>query len=877
MGGAAAISDEFGKRHPLLQELVVADAPDSLWEALPRFLGFLLSAAESRSPQICCVLLPEMESVGYLTSTLLALSKLRAEFPDLLRGYATRDLEYGQKVRVLPHGYVYKYGGLWPSSTDFFELRVLNASDKARRTFPVDEILRLEPTERVLPKGKGATDLGQFRLSPLDRLIGIQTGGNTSLFRNHVFYLSARVEFEDLASTIRLARRVNAGAGAGNVSADIIPWGLISSDGRIEREDRYQRKDEPLIAVTHSVDYLADACEAAPRFSKFVIVNEAEKLSRNLQAYDRIAASQRVLIIASHRSVEAVDPLAERGATVWRLSAAELLLDESAGDRCRSNGLVGRLFRAVRNWQQLDLIPVGCSDDRLERVAAHLQTASNGISPEQADEQSGRLLGRLFSVLCHASDACDAPSGEEIEDAKGRLELCLKLIEEQAVWLSSEVASNLRAACQGLASVYEGKAGELGRSKGAALLQLVRELIGRNGQRVAVVTRTSARAQATEAWLERQGMSLRVMSVGETGSDEEFGALVLTAWPNSRQLGDLIGRYVSPRIYLVGYEFERAWFRVFKRHQARRMAEGSLSAAEKSAMTGLPEGLLELLGEPAPAREAGDSEGVGGRLSVSRIEDILHHRRKGVSAAVMSREEMREAKYVGFVGATYAHLTEWQHVPVVTALVRATASSRQAIAMRTVEELNAGDYIVFREGGESNIIRSIAEEIVGRERYAELREVAELWRTTLWRLSYNAELRLADPRMVRQALHRWGLAIGIQTVRNWLHDETQIGPGDEGAIEAIAKASEDEGLLAKRTEVWEAIKAVRSLHVDAGFQLTRLLLEEIRKTPPRVAGRETRVDLGRGRAWMVEVEEIGASFEGRPSSQVNRLLWDEFE
>src|SRR5207249_10795398 len=66
------------------------------------------------------------------------LSRLRTEFPALLQEYATRGLEYGQRVRVLPTGHVYRYGGLWPDSTDFFELRVLDASDRARRTFPVD-------------------------------------------------------------------------------------------------------------------------------------------------------------------------------------------------------------------------------------------------------------------------------------------------------------------------------------------------------------------------------------------------------------------------------------------------------------------------------------------------------------------------------------------------------------------------------------------------------------------------------------------------------------------------------------------------------------------------------------------------------------------
>lgn len=875
MSSEALIADELGRRYPLLRELLVRAGTASPWEEFPTALGFLLAAAESDTPQVCCILLPETESIGYLTAILLALCKLGSEFPELLREYATRGLEYGQRVRVLPTGHVYKYGGLWPSSRDFFELRVLDAADRARRTFPVHEILRLERTERVLPKGKGATELGRFELSPLDRLIGIQTGGNTSLFRNHVLHLSARIEFEDLASNIHLASKADSGADVGDVPTGAIPWGQISADGRIEREDRYQRSGEPLVAVTHSADHLAEACEAAAKFSKYVIVSEAEKIARNLQAYDRIAGSQRLLIIASHRSAEAIAPLAERGCRVWRLSPAELFLDEPVTERCRSNGVIGRLFRAADNWRRLDLTAVECSDPGLEAIAVSLQAAGNGIATEQADEEGARLLGKLFSLLCRASDACNAPPGEELADVRARLEACRRAIQHKVVWLPPEVASGLRAACEGLESLYRDSAADLGQSKGAAVLQLLSELQAGDGQRIAVVTRTSVAAAATKAWLARHGVTAPVVSISRADGSDEFDALVMTSWPNSRQFEDLLGRYLAPRLYLVGYKFERAWFQSFRRNHARHMTHTSLPASEKSALTGIPEALLKVAEDLAPSRQPGEERRVWERLSVSRIEDLLSRRRKGVQTLSHPTEETRPAKYVGFVGATFAYLTEWQHVPVVTALVRGTASPRQQVPTRTVDELSTADYVIFREGGESNIIRSVAEEIAGRDQYARLRAVAELWRAALWRLADDSELRLADPRRIHQTLHRWGLAVGVHTVRKWLYDDTQIGPGQEQAIDVIANAAQDEELQAKRVQVWDAIRAVRTLHVDAGFRLTEVLLDELRRNPPRVAGRETRLQLGPGEAWVVEVEEIGDAFEERPASQVNRLLWDE--
>jgi hypothetical protein len=94
-------------------------------------------------------------------------------------------------------------------------------------------------------------------------------------------------------------------------------------------------------------------------------------------------------------------------------------------------------------------------------------------------------------------------------------------------------------------------------------------------------------------------------------------------------------------------------------------------------------------------------------------------------------------------------------------------------------------------------------------------------------------------------------------------------------LTAIAKATDDRDLLARRAEVWESIKAVRALHLEAGRRLTQLLLASIQESPPQVGGRETRIEVAGAPAWIVQVEELGDEYEERPSSQVNRLLWDE--
>lgn len=831
-----------------------------------------MAAAESRAPQICCVMLPEIETVGYLTAVLLALSKLQTEFPALLSEYARRGITVGQRVRVLPSGHVYRYAGVLPGYNESFKLEVVDASDKAWKTFAVSEILRLEPTERALPKGKGNTTLGTFELVDLDRLIGIHSGGNTSLFTNHVLYLSSRSDAQDLAASIVLAR--TGASGTHGVTGEVVPWGHITADGIVERDDRYQRGGEPLIAVTHSPDHLAEACERVPPFSKLVIVNEADKIARNLQAYDRIVQKQNLLIIASHRSTDAVELLAARGCRVWRLSPSDILHGESPSEHRTDGGAVSRLFRAVTNWKSLALVSVSCEDAVLDTVARQLELAASCLDPAGARDETKRIIGRLFSLLCSVGELFGDVDEATALEAETRLEAVARAIEQEAVWVPREVTLALREARAALRSAYRVGAGSVGGGKILALRGLITRLENEGLNRILVATRTAEAVSRVASVLSRRcSAAVVVWPLAQVDQFEEADAVILTAWPNSRRLSDVVGRYLAPSVYLIGYRFESAWFAGFKRQHSAAMRRGGIEPAMKSALTGLPSELFAPIERrvPADANTASPDTEVSG---VVRIEDLLLRQRKGAAVSESGRDDLRPARYVGFFGTGYAYLSEWQNVPVVTALVQSRSEGRGRINLRTVNTLAIGDYVVFRGGAESNIIRSAAEQMTGKEQYTRLREVADAWRRSLWRLGLDHELRLADPPTIRSALQRWGLDVGLQTVRHWLYDETHIGPEKEEALVTIAKASSDQGLLDQKTKVWDAIRAVRALHMQAGHRLTDQLLQSIQQTPPQVGSRETKIDFAGAPAWIVQVEELGQEYEQTPSSHVNRLLFD---
>ena len=184
------------QRFPLLTSLRIRHGSED-GDELATFMGVLLGAIEESRYASFCFVFPRKEGIAPLSAVLYSLGRFAVDFPKLAEEYARRSFQIGQRVRLVPEGKVFIFGGVWPGLETRFRLELLN--ENAAFTWPVSEILRIEPTQRKIPKGHFA-DADKARnerpLSALDKLIGTKTFGNTSLAVNNVLYLGGRSEME---------------------------------------------------------------------------------------------------------------------------------------------------------------------------------------------------------------------------------------------------------------------------------------------------------------------------------------------------------------------------------------------------------------------------------------------------------------------------------------------------------------------------------------------------------------------------------------------------------------------------------------------------------------------------------------------------------
>lgn len=864
------LTDHLEERYPLLTSLRIADESQSSREPLPHFLGLLLSAAESPDLRSCCFVFPDSSRIACTAAALFALSKLTHEFDDLVRDYAQRKFEIGQRVLVQPTGHVYEYAGVWNRQDGYpsrFKLKVLGKREA--RSFWASEILRLEPTARKTPKGQSNTPLGQPGQSGLDALLGIASGGNKSLFRNQVVYLTSRSKFEAFSKTTALHRAQNGAESGENKSGwlhETLPWGSVNEDGSLVSSNQYQVEGEPLLAVTHSVENVAEASALAEPFSRVVFADGPGRLTRNLQAFDEITDSQKLIIVADHESDEELSVLEDRGCCTWSVSPEEIRPGTS-GTADTGAFFFGRTFKAAHNYKKLKLDSKICHNEQLEKAANSLQQAGRHVDRLEDNEETKRSLTGLLTLLFSLSDRCSPLEAQETNEFVDRLGTLERDIERRAIWVPTEVTGHLRNACLELRELVSARtAGSwIGQSKGEALLETIREHVGLE-QKPVVVTRYSDNVDATRRWLQRRGADVPVFRDRHFPEAETCDIIIVLSWLNAERFGQLVRRYAAPHVCLLSYPFEQRWLRQFDSRFSRNNSSGHPDRTERAKLLGIHEDLLPygLNGGPVqPQTGTQDSDS----FSIFDLENRIMRRRKGAPPAAETSRDTLPARYIGFVGDAYAYLTANYEAPVVTDMIKEDAASASSIPVLAGDRLQAGDLLLFREGSDRNVVRLFAEEMMGSDLYAEQRTLATSWRRALLSLGGSS-------REVYRYLRSYGLRRTEATVRNWLRNESIIGPMEKGDLEIIARAVEQKRLPEKPTKIREAIENIWDTHRQAGHSIRAWLLAELAEKRDLIAYGEASVDLEFGRFWVVEVEESGSDLEQYPEGQVNRLLWE---
>ena len=789
-----------------------------------------------------------------MAGTLKALSKLREESAwDITFSATSTTLQMGNRVLVNPTGLVYEYEGFF--EPEFFKLKVIERNE--RRSLPVRDVARLEKTTRKRPKGRLNSALGLPVPTILGTLVGIPGTVNRNLLRNYVLLLGHKNRFRNLTESWTIATG-SEGKRLKGVFQDEVPLGVVTEEGRICFFEQYVASGEPPIAITARAEDLVTCCRKLQKFTRPVLVSDIDLLTNNLQAYDAITECQRTLIIAASSQHEQVRDLRERGCMVWNLSADEILLGVCKDDQC---GHFKALLRKADNMRQLTVSSTRCAHDSLEDVPFELNRCKNTIPNVNNIAEVRQLFQSMFAGVLTCAEFVGVGKDSFSKTLSNRIQEASQCLQRSRVWLADEIFKCLERTISRLEISGMEMAGQEITAKGRALIDHLEKLRPAS-QNVGIITR-SLRSEKLCEWLATRGFSIPVHRISDFPSYEDFDELIVVCWPNKAHFDRLLRKYSTRKLTVLAYSFEEAWLSNYRPEQVGNSALG-LSEADKAKLLGLP-GSFKTEIPPGTIHPTVISK----PIKTLPEEFPIHRKSSSVGQQSRDQEAMIEAYYVDFVGEGFAYVTKGHRLPVVNQLiVGSMPQNQQTIPYRTVSELRKDDFVLFRDSGDSDIIRFIVEDEIGTKKYRAMRNVACLWKSALLTLGN-------DPRTVWNQLRKLGLSKHFLTVKNWLFNDQMIGPKDMSDIELIAKAADDVKLLESLPQVEQAIEKVKAYHIRAGFRLSQLILAELPERIQESRANETELDLGIGKVWILRIDAIDESPSMYVRSAVNRLLWDE--
>jgi hypothetical protein len=233
--------------------------------------------------------------------------------------------------------------------------------------------------------------------------------------------------------------------------------------------------------------------------------------------------------------------------------------------------------------------------------------------------------------------------------------------------------------------------------------------------------------------------------------------------------------------------------------------------------------------------------------------------------------ELIEARVVYFTDGSHAFLTTSYHARVVTNLIaeseKNVAAPPPEVVERSWSELRPGDYLLFLEGADTDVIREVADRILPPGR----RETAMLWKTAL--RSFQERESLSTRELWQRLKKDREFTHQLQTVRCWVDDEYLIAPRDahDHELALIARVTGDSELLKRLDECSSAITDVWGAHLRAAQHLAAEVLGRCRERLAAggliAGGRVQVVD----RVVLVQVEHVDPEPVQVIRSVVNRL------
>lgn len=749
---------------------------------------------------------------------------------------------------------------MWVKCGDSAKYRI--ALDRALAFQPVSTSRPLSFLEAVARAVNSADHLD----NAVDDILRIRTMGNKALFKANIILVSR------IGETERFIRenQIN-----GRSIIDLFLWGKLDVEGNVSIVGPQQIQGNPCCIISADLFGVCSYVHDTPQKIKGIILDGSRSYINSLQVLDDIL-DERIPVVAvcDLLDTEHLQHLADRGFKIWQWNKKNIV-QSGAITETRKVSPFSYLNDSMWNYCNRKINVVLCHHPQLDTVVEAAINLSKLISH---DEQLNIPHGRLIQLVNNFSRLIRMPEQSWSEHLQQKLQSLQQQLKSHQQWLPDKAVQCIGIIFAGLADLAE-RPFASDNHKVDRLYKLINETTESNMTAV-LVAGTEEAELSRQYWEtrlpEEELRNIRFVTLPDLVSSERSFApnqVIICGWLGREKMFPLLHSNIAPYFTMLVYPFEEKWFGAAQQAWTRQNSF-NIRAKDFADMLGLTEKDLEAIEHKAeePPKAVEKDE-----FDIFEFElKIRTYRYRSYVSSGDTREEVSRAKLVVFAGDRFAFLTESHHLPVVTEVMKEKGSEEE-FPRKDVSQLQAGDYVLFQESNR-DIIREIADKGLVKAGQSNLRQVAGLWREAL----RDAYRRIPDGLVGLVALlQSAGCRRHPSTIRNWVFDEDQIGPGIISDLQRIAKATGNRSLTDRLDEVKGAILRVRGAHREASAYIRNKLLASL----PEIVGGKRLPDYANGsmvlnldefgQVAILRIEEIGDDWEEIPATSVNRLLSEE--
>jgi len=555
----------------------------------------------------------------------------------------------------------------------------------------------------------------------------------------------------------------------------LFPWGKIKKSGEVEVLGPHSKSDKPNCLISPDLDRLYTFLNKAKQMPELIIFDGFHQYINQLYVFDDILQFNIPFIVIAEES-----ELPDLG------------------------HLYDRDFKEIRirnhpdfNFQ-IDLNEVYFTEltdvyKAIKIIKKKYHEYSSSIS-ELLDSLS--ILTYQFSRLLFSMPPDFQKSKSE------RLNHIKSELERSGMWIPKELKYELLQLVDKLNQIQI-------TSENAAKMKAIFDLVNREDQgKKHIVVRTQSDARYYNVLFESFGLKrLKAVTMSELLSRSgKVEKLIVFYWPGQNQVFKLLTSYAFQSLSFIYYPHEMEWLKNrLKQWHNEYGLDFNYSEPNASINRNL------------------EHQEYTGNVDVD-LEDlefrVITRRYHLLTKPDGSTESLCKSKLVIFNSSHYAFFTDQQRLLVVTDLIYETG---EEIERKVVNELQFGDIVLFRDS-DNDLIREIADVMLKQNNMLHLRSTASIWRDALLRRYKALDESI---RRLKRELKANGCNRHEITIRNWLLDDSMIGPRDMNDIVLISRATMDKELNEKLQQVLDAVSTLRSVHIQAASYLNKQLISNL--------------------------------------------------